>query len=324
MIVRALTHPLARATTEELEVFERQFHYPLNSNDHFSISHGPEYLPFFLAMGAATLLIAEHKGNIVGTLVLIRRKLQIGSSTIAHDRRERELRESHYICDLKISPGARSTSALARLMAAAAEIVRPCQSQMCYSVVMTGTSSQPPSYTGRVNVPEFEAVSEIAIVRFLSAPNFDSYSVTEISPTEHGPWLHELSGEGVRAVVGNRGIRSMIPVQQLRHNEGSCVAFLEDTRRGKRLIHASGEEIISSHLSGLRWSTLKAASDVIRFACNVSSELGFPAMFCALPAGIWEQLKVKLIGLEYEQTSATVYGYRVPKTMNWWIDSSEI
>jgi hypothetical protein len=324
MNVRVLTNPPEGAIGEALTEFERQFEYPLGPNDTFSISHGPEYLPFFMAMGAATLLVAEHQGQVVGTMVLIRRLLQVGFSGTTDERSKPQTYEAHYICDLKISPAARSTSAFAHLIKAAADIVRPFESHACYSVAMVGTSSLPSAYTGRMGIPKFEAVGDIAIVRFVSGASHDTSPVVDATLDQQKSMSDRLSLEGVQAVSKDPTLRSIISIQRFCHKDGTAVAILEDTRKGKRLTQKGGRELLSSHLSGLRWSTPQAANDVIRYAFQRSLALGFPAMFCAVPWNVWKQLEPKLGGLKYQLASATVYGYAVPQGLDWWIDTSEI
>jgi hypothetical protein len=324
MIVNAFSSPLAKRLTEQLEEFETQFRYPLGPDNYFSISHGKEYLPFFMAMGAARLLVAEHNGKIVGTMVLVRRPMRIQSSDSCDVHHSLKSIDAHYICDLKISPTARSTSALARILQVAEEVVRSSESHMCYSVVMAGTTSQPVSYTGRRNIPKFEAAGEIAIVRFLSASGSDSADVMEASPDLFNNTCERLSRQGIQPASCDSALRSIIPVERFVHRDGTAAGYLEDTRRGKRLIQASGEEIVSSHLSNLRASDPGAAADLIRFAFGRSMSLGFPAMFCSMPNSVWNPLQPKLQGLTYHQTTATVYAFGCPNGMNWWIDTSEI
>ena len=322
MIVRSLTHPICRSTLDELAQFERQFQYPLGPDHHFSISHGSEYLPFFAAMGAATLLVAEHLGTIVGTLVLVHRQLVIRDS--GSGELQTRCQDAHYICDLKVRPDARSSSALARLMTAAADIIRPCQFHACYSVVMAGTSSEPAAYTGRLGIPDFAAVGEVAILRFLTASSREPSNVVFASPDQFTATQERLRAAGVHPAAGDSSLRSLIAVERLHHiNETAC-GLLEDTRCGKRLMLASGEEIVSSHLSHFRWSDLAAAADLVKHALDRSFELGFPAMFCSMPSAAWLQLKPLLHGIECQQTSATIYGYLVPDSLEWWIDTSEI
>lgn len=322
MIVRSLTHPINIHTLDELAQFERQFQYPLGPDSHFSISHGSEYLPFFAAMGAATLLVAEHLGTIVGTLVLVRRQLMIRDAGSGES--QTRCQDAHYICDLKVRPDARSSTALARLMTAAADIIRPCQSHACYSVVMAGTNSEPTAYTGRLNVPNFAAVGEVAILRFLTVSSREPSKTVNVSPDQFTATQKRLRTAGVQPFAGDSSLRSLIAVQRYCHVTGTACGLLEDTRRGKRLFHSSGEEIVSSHLSHFRWSDLAAAEDLLKHALDRSFGPGFPAMFCAMPSAAWAKLKPLLHGLEYQQTSATVYGYQVPNDLDWWIDTSEI
>jgi len=324
MIVRSLTHPICRSTLDELAQFEQQFQYPLGPHDHFSISHGSDYLPFFAAMGAATLLVAEHLGTIVGTLVLVHRQLVFGDSSPGSGETQKRGQDAHYICDLKVRPDARSSSALARLMTAAADVIRPCQSHACYSVVMAGTSSEPAAYTGRLNIPKFAVVGEVAILRFLTAPSREPSTVVNASPDQFTATQERLRAAGVQPAAGDSSVRSLIGVQRFCHVNGTACGLLEDTRRGKRLIQASGEEIVSAHLSRFNWSDLVAAEDLLEHALDRSLELGFPAMFCSMPSAAWAHLKPLLHGLECQQTSATVYGYQVPDNLDWWIDTSEI
>lgn len=61
-----------------------------------------------------------------------------------------------------------------------------------------------------------------------------------------------LRGAGVQAAAGDSSLRSLIAVQRFRHIDETACGLLEDTRCGKRLMLASGEEIKSSHLSRFR------------------------------------------------------------------------
>jgi hypothetical protein len=189
---------------------------------------------------------------------------------------------------------------------------------------MAGTSSEPAVYTGRLGIPDFTAVGEIAVLRFLTAASRAPSKVIDAPSDQFAATEERLRATGVQPAAGDSTLRSLIAVERFCHvNETAC-GLLEDTRRGKRLIQASGEEIVSSHQARLSWSDLTAAGDVLKHALNRSFELGFPAMFCSMPLAAWAQLRPVLQGLEYQQTSATVYGYHVPDDLNWWIDTSEI
>ena len=84
---------LSRALLE----FERQFSYPLGGNDSFSISHGPDYVTFFQAIGDATVLVIEEEGRVLGTLAAVVRRLRAlqgewrRAAYLAEVRRNREV-----------------------------------------------------------------------------------------------------------------------------------------------------------------------------------------------------------------------------------------
>src|SRR5690606_12094140 len=108
------------------------------------------YLNFFAAMGPATLLVAEDRDEIAGTMVIVRRQLMVRDSNSNGSQPTR--REAHYLCDLKISPTARSSPALFRLLKMAAEVIRPFSSHACYAIVMSGTPADPGVYSGRLGI----------------------------------------------------------------------------------------------------------------------------------------------------------------------------
>ncbi len=66
MKIHSLTSPPPPNLAGALEEFEYSFLYPLGPKQKFRISHGREYLPFFRAMGEATLLVAQHAGTCWG------------------------------------------------------------------------------------------------------------------------------------------------------------------------------------------------------------------------------------------------------------------
>ncbi|HBJ85221.1 MAG TPA: hypothetical protein DDZ88_15380, partial [Verrucomicrobiales bacterium] len=106
-------HSLQQAPPEwlgtALQRFELQFEYPLGADTTFRISHGRDYLPFFAAMGSATLLVAEQAGEVLGTLVRVERWIQFHGP-----QPMRQL--VHYLADLKVSPKARGGRVLSRLL----------------------------------------------------------------------------------------------------------------------------------------------------------------------------------------------------------------
>ena len=68
---RAPAKPMAHA----LEVFEKQFTYPLGGSHSFRISHGEDYPRFFRAIGEASCFVAEQGGCVFGTLGAMVRSL---------------------------------------------------------------------------------------------------------------------------------------------------------------------------------------------------------------------------------------------------------
>lgn len=322
MIVRSLTYPISKATLAELESFEKQFSYPLGPSDDFSISHGTEYLPFFSAMGFSTLLVAEIKGRIAGTLVLVQRQLAIQDST--NRESTQRIQQASYICDLKVRPDARSGPALSRLLLAAAEIVRSVPGNACYGIVMSGTSAGPAAYTGRLGIPAFSVLTKIAILRFRTEANPPNSSVLFATDEQFTKVAEELAPQGVQPIIGDSLIRSILPVKKICHRNGMACGLIEDTRRGKRLFRSSGEEIVSAHLSRFRWCDTKSAAEILRESLAVSFQLGYPGMFCSLPQTAWCHLKPLVQNLPVQETTAIVYGYQFPGGLDWWIDTTEI
>ena len=325
MIVKLLSHPICAAMAARLEQFERQFTYPLGPVDTFSISHGSDYLSFFAAMGPAMLLVAEDRREVAGTMVIVRRQLAVGNS--GPEEAGQPLREVHYLCDLKVRPDVRHSSTLFRLLQSAADVIRPRHSHACYAIVMSGTRAAPDAYSGRLGIPKFTTLAEVAVIRFMictSSSVLPSTAVFSTTLQRFEDNLNRLQLGGLRATAGEPNLRSLIPVERFIHGDGSACGMLEDTRSGKRLYRGSGEEIVSAHLSRFGWTSAAAAADVLKFAAAKSRDRGYPALFCSMPLAKWSQLKPSVHDLEYQETSAKIYGYELPAELQWWIDTSEI
>ena len=141
---------------EAMERFEEQFHYPLGGDASFRISHGRDYLPFFQAIGDATVFVAERDGEVLGTVAGIRRPLRLPSG---------EVQTATYLCDLKVSPAARHGRTLL-LLARELQACWHAQGGGCgYSVVMDGTRQTPMDYTGRGGIPSFVVAGELTILK---------------------------------------------------------------------------------------------------------------------------------------------------------------
>lgn len=289
---------------EALERFERQFTYPLGSGGTFRISHGRDYLPFFAAMGPCTLFVAEHKNEVLGTLVRVERWMEFGDDSLQKQR-------AHYLADLKICPAARGGRVLARLIMAAREEILPSGSHSCYGIVMDGTAALPEAYTGRLGIPVFEKLAAIMILRIAAA------TPTTVALTES-----PLSSEpGATCVVtgGNRALRSLM--QPVRLPGG---AWLEDTRRGKRLWTSGETELLSAHLTSFRFDDPAAGASVIRHAVEALAAASLPALFTAVPLSRYGGLRAELSGLEVAEAPATVYGCNLRSDCDWWVDTAEI
>ena len=308
MNLLALTEPTAGALATALELFERQFRYPLGVSGHFRIFHGAGYLPFFQAMGPATLWLAEWKGNVLGTLVSVPRCLEVNGGV--------ESLNAHYICDLKIGPGPGRGRVLAALMSGVRTGIETSGGRAAFGIVMSGTEPQPGDYTGRLGIPRFESLGQILVLR--------------ISPGSGG-WAKlcaALPGQperpNVRVTGGFSSLRSLMEPVTLGFDGTGASATLEDTRRGKRLWLDDGTEMLSGHLSGFRFCDPKAGSRVIRQGLGLAVSAGLPAVFVSVPALAATPLLENLADLHVGVSPAEVYGCGLPCGMDWWVDTAEI
>ncbi|MBL8817381.1 MAG: hypothetical protein JNL58_15245 [Planctomyces sp.] len=324
----------------QLEEFEGEFLYPLGGASWFSISHGKDYLRFFRAMGRSVLFIAEQHGQVVGSLVLVRR-------TLSEFAKGTYLRiPSYYVCDFKISRRARWTRIPAMLLRAAYDLVSSEGGQSAYGIVMGGTERSPSSYTGRLGIPEFQCVGEILILRILTETMPSEASRSEstaamASHTEYETVSTALQDEdfvrvrqrfrepspgcdALRPEIGNAWMRSEMTPGIVTVKGDLGTGILEDTRRGKKLYLMGKSEMVSSHLSALSWTEPQWGAMVIRRALEASGSRQFPAMFCSVPATIWSKLEPYLNGLQIQISPATIYGCGLANDRQWWVNTSEI
>jgi len=285
---------------EALERFERQFWYPLGSERRFRISHGREYLPFFQAMGRAAVLVAERGGEVLGTLARVERQVCILGET----------KLVHYLCDLKVAPAARGGRVLPRLMQETRRQIEASGSRCCYAVVMDGTGRLPVEYTGRVDIPGFEKLADILVLR-LSA---GSSTATMDAPEAPKPTIHVTGGR--------HALRSLMMPLPIR--SGAASAILEDTRRGKRLWMEDGGELLSAHVSSLSVASASSGAEVLRTALVKAQQAGFPAIFTAMPCAAWQSLRSHLCDLHADEAPATLFGHDLPLGCDWWVDTAEI
>ena len=284
--------------------FERQFTYPLGANDSFSISHAPDYVTFFRALGEATVLAVEEEGRILGTLAAVVRTLRTPDG---------EERTVAYLADLKLVREVRHR--LTRYLLAMSEHLN-VPGGCGYAVVMDGTRSTPDRYTGRWGVPAFQPLAKVTVL------TLQTRSGIERDCTAVPAGLFHPAGS-VMPLPGRAEIRSQCAPEWLAW--GSASGLLEDTRRGKKLLHASGHEMRAAHLSRFRYDQDRDAVVLLEQAAYRCARQGIPTLFACLPQRAAQRLLPHLRGLTLNPAQATVYGVGFPSDWDeWWLDSAEI
>ena len=314
MIIHHLTDATPPDLGRALAEFEREFSYPLGSDQRFRISHGEAYLPFFQAIGDPEVLAAEHQGVVLGTLSRVRRRLEWR----ARPDSPPEIPEAHYLCDLKVSAAARGSTVLARLIRETRRAIVESGNQACYCVVMDGTGRLPTDYTGRLGVPAFRKLGEIAILRV--SPGRDGLKGGPGPPVTGT----HLTRAGYSATGGDSSRRSVLDPQPIATGDGLARGVLEDTRRGKRLFLVPGGELQSAHLSGFAYAAPQAGAALLASAVARAGAAGYPAVFTAVPMGEWPRLEPFLEGLRVQVAPAAVYGHGLHAGGDWWIDTADI
>jgi hypothetical protein len=287
---------------QALEKFEAQFRYPLGPNASFAVSHGRDYLPFFAAIGEATVLVAEHEGRVLATVAAVLRPLR-GPDGCVHT--------TAYLADLKVAPVARGGTVLARVFLALRELLTV---NSAYGIVMDGTGATPLSYTGRFGIPAFVPVGKLAIFCISVSPEAPILAAVESDR------LREPAGYLPRG--GTPQIRSERIPTALASDEAS--GLLEDTRLGKRLMRGANDEMRAAHLSRLVWQRPGDAADVVRQAVGLCAREGVPTLFSSVPQSVAPSLERELDDLRFELAPATVFGCGLAPDQPWWVDSAEI
>ncbi|MEO5715714.1 MAG: hypothetical protein ABIT37_19700 [Luteolibacter sp.] len=289
---------LARA----LVGFEKEFRYPLGPSGSFSISHGEDYPRFFRGMGDAKIYLAEIAGEIVGSLAVVGRHVLLANETSI---------PAIYVGDAKVVEKFRGRTVLGRLSMAARDEILAAGYKAAFSVVMAG-STPSDQHTGRLGIPKFDELGKIAILRFDTRTPLKAFS-------HH----HDLTIKpSHRPHGGDPGTASEIPPHTLAVDGGSGI--LIDTRHGKRLWRSDGSEMMSAHLTELRFTSAFGLFNLIQAAIKISAELGYPGLFTALPADF------SIVGPLLDASSGTatiavasVYGTGLPDG-HWMMNTSEI
>lgn len=303
MKLHTLHEPPPAWLGEALERFERQFDYPLGNGGRFSISHGRDYLPFFFAMGAASVLVAEAGGEVLGTLARVERWMDC-----THAMPQR--RSVHYLCDLKVSPAARCSRVLAHLMLETRRQIEQSSTQSCYGIVMNGTGRRPTDYTGRLEIPAFQELAQIVVLRI---------SAGEATAAPAIAMAHSSQRPACVLTGGRHELRSLMTPLRI-----ADAAWLEDTRRGKRLWTDAGTEMLSAHLSGFHFNDPVHGADIIRQALHAAQGSGLPALFAAVPQSMVTSLLAEMHGMQVLLAPATIYGHGLEPGHDWWVDTAEI
>jgi hypothetical protein len=300
-----------------LESFETQFRYPLGKDGTFSISHGHDYVKFFSAIGEATVVVVEHQGIVLATLAGVLRPLRFPHG---------QMQTVAYLGDLKVAPSARGGTMLARLFGAMRECLAIPSGGCGYAIVMDGTGSIPPSYTGRLQIPSFEPLSRLTILRISTTQIPELKMVRQIGNGELESIHQKLAPEGAYIPLGgNPTLRSIRTPAALATETGRACGLLEDTGRWKRLLLSDGTELKASHLSRFAYANPADGALLIRQAASLCGASGTPTLFVALPEKAAPAFLSLLSDLAISQIPATVYGCGFEmKAKEWWVDTAEI
>jgi hypothetical protein len=315
MILHQLAGPPHAELGRALEVFEREFTYPLGPGRSFRIEHGDDYPRFFRAIGHAASFVIEGADGVAGTIGVAIRHLLLP---------EGSERPVVYLGDLKIARHARGGPVLVRLARAAEAWARP-QAQSALCVVMDGTRVTPTAYTGRAGIPAFRALGQVIVWRLPTRrerrPNHDHFRADLADVAE---CYRRLSRRRYASPGGTPSERSEMQPIWLLHPDGTACGLLEDTRRAKRLIADDGKELRSAHLSHFAWSHPVAGADLLQAALDDAGQLGCPALFVAVASMEAEALGAALGEKEMVVAPATVYGCGLDPGSAWNINTSEI
>jgi hypothetical protein len=301
---------------EALGCFEVRFRYPLGAGVSFRISHGRAYLPFFQAMGEATVWVAESEGEVLGTLAASVRTLRLPCG---------EERRAAYLGDLKVTPGGNAGRVLALLARTATEELTAQGLGSAYAVVMGGTARTPLRYTGRLAIPAFSEAGGIVIFKIGTSGESGTSGRVEVVTTDavHAAYA-SLSHACVHAEGSRPSVRSLMSPVALVADDGCACGVVEDTRHGKRLWLESGEEMLSGHLSRFAYKGVDAGAALVREALKHAARAGFPALFVAAPVEDAQAFTRELSDLSVHVAPATIYGHGLPATERWGVDTSEI
>lgn len=310
-------HCIQSSPPKELQAalnrFEKQFDYPLGSDDRFHIDHGSDYSTFFQAMGRPAIFVYEDKQRVHGVLSCARRTISGPKGDV----------EALYLCDLKVEDGPKKGRILLRLLRAVHKEFRE-QIDHGYAVVMDGTAVVPSQYTGRLGLPAFQAIGTLGIYNLI----LPEQKSPEPSPTASLTAVQErfakLSESGYRSLDSQPRLRSAMAPTGLMVPDRSACGLVEDTELGKQLVSHKHGSLNSAHLSQFAFQSPEAGAAIVRGAANICLENGRPRLFFALEQDTGEALLSQLPEFEVVRASATIYSHGFDKSVPWQVNSSEI
>lgn len=295
---------------QKMSEFEESFRYPLGNSGSFSISHGDDYGRFFRAMGKSRLYLACHQGEIVGSLAMVQRPLNFNGRNV----------NSLYIGDLKIKQ--KNCRVLYCLMKEAHDDNIELREIPQYGVMMKGTEKRPSDYTGRMGLPKFKNMGEVAIIRVPVKKQQKQGKYIQIGVPGALSLAEELRDSEYSFPLGRPQIRSLNTPQGFCLNDKSSVCILEDTLTAKRLYDEKGEEIVSGHLSSFQYLDSKAGVSLIKAIMPEAQANAYPALFFSVP---FEDKDTFLNGLDGAScATAFVYGRNMERVERWQLNTSEI
>lgn len=254
-------------------------------------------------MGGTKIYVAEVAEEIVGTVATINREIALADGSVI---------PVAYICDAKVVAAYRGRTVLGRLLTRARDEIFASGCHCAYSIVMSG-STPSDQFTGRLGIPRFEQLGDLAILRF----DTHTRSAWEKQPCENVLQDYRRI-EGGDASICSEINPIPVVVQGARGK-------LVDTRMGKRLWRSDGHELVSGHLIDLQFDSIGSFTTLIDAAKIKAAECGFPGLFLALPASsrFLETIPKDLLQTQVTRAEARIYGVGIPAG-EWMTNTSEI
>lgn len=295
---------------EQMSSFEKSFRYPLGLSGSFSISHGDDYSRFFRAMGKCKIYLACHKGEIAGSLAVVHRPVFLNGI------KDNAL----FVGDLKIKKG--NGKLLYCLIKEAHDDNLELREAPQYGIMMKGTERRPSDYTGRLGLPKFKNMGEIAIIRV----PVNSYDLKEKSfeISTHGAitMAEELRKSENTFPIGRSAIRSLNKPRAFCLENKSAVCILEDTMTAKRLFADDGSEIVSGHLSSLQYFRVEDGVNLVKAIMPEAKRNNYPALFFSVPLEDKDEYLKNLKGAHC--APAFIYGRNMEASCRWQLNTAEI